>query len=126
VTNKVGRPLKFETPDDLQCAIDAYFKATPFLELTVTGLALSIGTNRQSLINYENIDDYADIIKRAKCRIENSYEISLRKNGRSGDIFALKNFGWRDKQDHEMTGKDGKDLSPQVIIIQGKSTETHS
>jgi hypothetical protein len=38
------------------------------------------------------------LINHAKLRIENSYELSLRKNGRSGDIFALKNFGWSDKK----------------------------
>ena len=32
------------------------------------------------------------------------YEKSLRKDGKTGDIFALKNFGWRDKQEHEHSG----------------------
>ena len=121
---KIGRPLKFETPEDLQCAIDAYIKKTNFEELTVTGLALAIGTNRQVLTDYEKRDDYKDIVKRAKCIIENSYEISLRKNGRSGDIFALKNFGWRDKTDHEHTGPGGKALNPpQIVVITGKGSD---
>jgi hypothetical protein len=39
------------------------------------------------------------MLEMAKMKIEHAYEKSLRKNGRSGDIFALKNFGWTDRMD---------------------------
>lgn len=100
-----GRPLKWSTPEALQIEIDQYFRETSKDEITITGLALALGaSSRQTLINYEEKDEFFDTIKKAKLRIENSYEISLRKNGRSGDIFALKNFDWDDKSETKVTG----------------------
>ena len=93
------RPLKFPTPDDLEQAIENYLSTTEFLDLTVTGLALSIGSSRVVLNDYEKRDGYTEIVQRAKCIIEHSYEVSLRKFGRTGDIFALKNFGWKDRDE---------------------------
>ena len=41
----------------------------------------------------------------ARLRINADYEQSLRKNGRAGDIFALKNLdGWTDQQTIEHKG----------------------
>ena len=94
-----GRPLKFKSPEEMQEKIDAYFKTTPDEEVTITGLALALDTDRQTLINYEKRDEFFDTIKKAKTIVENSYERALRKNGRTGEIFALKNFGWQDKQE---------------------------
>lgn len=93
----VGRPLKFESVEILQTQIDKYFEETPEKRRTITGLALALDTDRQTLINYEKRDQYFDTIKRAKLRVENAYELSLRDKGKIGDIFALKNFGWQDK-----------------------------
>jgi len=36
--------------------------------------------------------------------IENEYEKLLISNNTTGAIFALKNFGWTDKQEHELSG----------------------
>jgi hypothetical protein len=52
-------------------------------------------------MDYQNKDEFSYTIKKAKLRIENAYEKRLIQNGRSGDIFALKNFGWTDKQEIE-------------------------
>lgn len=90
-----GRPLKFETPKDLVKVIDGYLSNTEQEELSVTGLALVVGS-KQLIQDYEKREGYDEVVKRAKLIIENAYEMSLRKNGRSGDIFALKNFGWKD------------------------------
>ena len=43
---------------------------------------------------------------RAKLLIERSYEVSMRVNGRAGDIFGLKNFGWTDKSEVIVKDKD--------------------
>ena len=70
--------------------------------LTITGLAIALGTYRETLMNYQEKDDeFFDTVKKAKQRIENAYEKRLIKYGRSGDIFALKNFNWTDKQEVE-------------------------
>lgn len=103
----MGRPLKFKNVEELQTKIDLYFKKTLREELTITGLALELDTSRRVLCDYEdNRPEFSNAIKKAKTMIENAYEISLRKYGRSGDIFALKNFGWRDKQETDITSGD--------------------
>ena len=104
---KVGKPRKWEKPEELIEVLNKYFEETPVEELTVTGLALATGTSRQLLIDYQKRPEFKDVVNEAKLIIENAYEISLRKYGRSGDIFALKNFGWVDKQEMEQYGKDG-------------------
>lgn len=106
--NKTGRPLKFETVEDLKNQIDLYFHTTPKDEWTITGLALALDTTRQTLINYENKDEFLDTIKRAKLMVENGYEIDLKKSGRTGTIFALKNFDWKDQNSTDITSKGEK------------------
>lgn len=96
-----GRPLKFKTVEELQERIDSYFELTPKEEWTITGLAYHLDTYRQTLLNYEERDEFLDAIKKAKLKVENGYEIDLKKNGRTGTIFALKNFGWQDKTETE-------------------------
>ncbi len=100
---RTGRPLKFNNVEELEEKIQEYFENTPDEELTITGLALALDCDRKTLINYEKRDDFFHTIKKAKTIVENSYERALRKNGRTGDIFALKNFGWTDKQEIEST-----------------------
>ena len=95
--NLGGRPLKYETREDLIKVIENYFDQTKFGEYSVSGLALCIGS-KQLTQDYEKREGYSDIIKEAKLIVENSYELSLRKNGGTHNIFALKNFGWTDKQ----------------------------
>lgn len=99
-----GRPLKFKTVKQMQKQIDAYFDGEIVGEYTITGLALALDTSRTTLMQYEGRDEFIDAIKRAKTRVENDYELALRKNGRAGDIFGLKNFGWKDKLDVDNSG----------------------
>lgn len=117
-----GKPLKFKSPAELQVVMETYFNETPESEWTVTGLALLVGS-KQLLNDYEKRDEYAAIVKEAKLIVENGYEVDLKKHGRSGTIFALKNFDWKDKQETEHTGGitikninygDGADGPPQV------------
>lgn len=118
--------LKFKSPGDLQDKIDKYFNDCdknnkPY---TVTGLCLALDTTRQTLVNYEECFDkdwlkclndnekmaYIDTIKRAKARCENYAEIQLLdpncKKSPIGAIFALKNYGWTDRQEIVTTNKD--------------------
>ena len=98
-----GRPPKWKTPEELQKQIDKYFEDCQANNepLTITGLALALDTYRDVLMDYQNKDEFSNTIKKAKLKIENAYEKRLIQNGRSGDIFALKNFGWTDKQEIE-------------------------
>jgi hypothetical protein len=120
--------IKWEKPEDLQRAIDEYLEETPQEEWTITGLALALDTSRVTLLDYQRKEEFGDIVLRAKLKIENAYELSLRKQGRSGDIFALKNFGWQDKQVREHEGgieitevrrtvvRPGSDASPDMSL----------
>lgn len=104
----VGRPPKWTTVEQLQKDIDAYFADTPKEEWTITGLALALDTSRQTLVDYGHKDEFTDAVKKAKMKVENGYEIDLKKHGRSGTIFALKNFDWRDKQETDITTQGDK------------------
>jgi len=101
---KVGRPLKIETPKQMENILNEYFKTTDENKITITGICLALGLDKSTFYDYEKIEEYKDIVKQARMIVENSYEISLRENGRTGDIFALKNFGWRDKVEYEDSG----------------------
>ena len=117
---KVGRPRKYDNPDDFLKDIEFYLNNTPRDELSVTGLALVIGS-KQLLSDYEKREEFKDIITEAKLIVENSYELSLRKHGRTGDIFALKNFGWSDKTEQDVNqryvNKEGEDLTTEDLKI---------
>jgi len=122
----VGKPLKFKTPEELQQKISDYIEDCnkEGIPLTITGLALALDTNRQTLINYANKDEYAHIVERAKLIIENAYELRLIESGRSGDIFALKNFGWTDKQEVDSNIRlNNQPVDELVNTIQGIKNE---
>jgi hypothetical protein len=118
---KPGRPSKFKTVDDLQSAIDGYFNSCfeinaktgelmqvkPF---TITGLALALDTSRETLLDieygngpYADNSSFSDAIKKAKLRCQNYAEEQMfTAYNPAGPIFALKNYGWKDKQDIEL------------------------
>lgn len=111
-----GRPLKFLTVEDLKASIDEYF-AKPEREWKISGLAVYLDCDTQTLLNYEKKNDgFFATIKRAKTKIESAWEQRLIDRGNGGDIFALKNFGWTDKTEQELYGKDGKDLIPSPLL----------
>lgn len=124
---KVGCPLKFKNKEELETKINEYFSMCDnrtkkvkvkdgIMEMpdprpyTVTGLALHLNTNRQTLINYESRDEFFDTITRAKNKIENFVEESLwTPKIATGIIFNLKNnYEWRDKIETDITTKGDK------------------
>jgi hypothetical protein len=99
----VGRPPFYSTVEDLQIAIDGYFDSYLVMHRerpTITGLALYLGfTSRQAILNYQEKPEFVDAIKKAKLRVEAAYEQAMFSGNAAGPIFALKNFGWTDKQE---------------------------
>lgn len=119
-----GRPLKFQSVEELKIKIDDYFKScwrkkldmfgTPikdketgehvleqFKPFTISGLAVGLNTSRETLMNYEDKGEYFDTIKAAKekCYAYTEESLFVGKNP-SGAIFSLKNnYGWVDKQE---------------------------
>jgi len=152
--NKGGRPLKFKSAKELQQKIDEYFESCfeevwtqdedgkwlPVLDrngnvikrqirpFTITGLALALETTRETLLDYEDRDEFSYTIKAAKQRIENFTEEQLFTNrNTTGVIFNLKNnYGWTDKSevDTNIGNKDGKPFETQSNInLSGLSVE---
>jgi hypothetical protein len=111
--NTGGRPRVFESPEEMVDFIDSYFK-TKHEKLenpTVSGLALYLGfESRQSFYDYEKDPVFSYTIKKARLRMEEWYESNLLTRNATGAIFALKNFGWTDKQeiDHTTNGQEMK------------------
>lgn len=101
-----GRPPLFNSPEQLEKAVDEYIASCPKAELTITGMAMWLGfESRQSFYDYEKREEYSYIIKKARLAVENSYETSLRSQSVTGAIFALKNMGWKDKVETELSGE---------------------
>lgn len=122
--NKGGRPPFYNTKEEMQEKIDAYFEGCKgkLLKIdeivvrdkngipvvvdakppTITGLALALGfTSRQALLNYQAKDEFVDTITRAKSRVECYAEERLYdKEGANGAKFNLANNfeGWKEKQ----------------------------
>ena len=124
-----GRPPKYESKEQIESLIEAYFKKCEGEILrdsddeiildkfgrpvmigarppTVTGLALALGfTNRLSLLNYQGKKEFVNTITRAKSMVEAYAEERLfDRDGSNGARFSLvNNFrGWADKPKTEM------------------------
>lgn len=96
-----GRPPKYKKPEEVKDKCIEYFESCieNKEKITITGLALYLGfASRTSLYDYAEKEEFMYIIKRACLVVENSYE----KNGKTIDIFALKNMGWKDKMETDL------------------------
>lgn len=105
-----GRPPIWDDEDAFDKKVDEYFLQTK--EPTWSGLANYLGfESRQSLEDYKKKEKFSYSIKKALLRIEEKYETKAIYSGNpTGAIFALKNFGWRDKQevDQKTTIQDNR------------------
>ena len=74
--------------------------------ITVTGLALALDTTRETLMNYQEKDEFLATLKKLKSYAEEYAEkqLYIGKNA-AGPIFSLKNFGWTDKTETDITSK---------------------
>lgn len=94
--------LKYKTQEALQEGIDAYFKMCdkekrPY---TISGLALALGVDRRTLVNYSNKDLFFSQIKSAKQKVQAQLEENalMGKGNAVFTIFNLKNnYGWVDR-----------------------------
>lgn len=139
---KVGASPFYDTPEEMQAAIDAYFEecagkvlydgngdpvpdkyGQPIMygvkPLTVTGLALALGFNsRTSLLNYQGKKEFNDTVTRAKAKIEQYAEERLfDKDGANGAKFSLvNNFeGWKEKQQIEADVKNDVTICVELV-----------
>ena len=131
--NKVGRPLKYKTPEEMQKKIDEYFESCyraimvfnkdksqyevvkdnngnivkeQYKPFTITGLANALDLSRRDLLSYNEKDEFRNTVTRAKSIVEQYAEERLfDRDGNRGAIFSLSNNfkGWADKQQTETT-----------------------
>ena len=87
--------------------------------LTITGLALALGFNsRQSLLNYQDKEEFMDTITRAKAIVEEYAESRLfDKDGANGAKFSLANNfeGWKEKQSIEADVKNNVTINVELV-----------
>lgn len=102
--NKGGRPPAYSTPEEMEEAIADYFENCDKNEIlpSMTHLAVALGMHRSKLYEYEKADEFRDTIKTARERVEYRWIQQLATKQATGAIFMLKNFGWSDKQEHEV------------------------
>jgi hypothetical protein len=124
-----GRPPKWKNVEEVQKLIDAYFlsitddKGEYTEPPTITGLAIALGTTRNTLVDYEEKDEFLRTIKEAKSRCEKWVEQNalMGKANATFSIFNLKNnYGWRDKTESEVN------LNVPTPILNGLSSNDSS
>lgn len=93
--------IQYKTPEEFEAKIDEYFDNTPIEKQTRAGLYVHLGMSKQSFANYKNYPNYSQIAEMAITRLEYKYELKLNERGGTEAIFALKQYGWSDKQEVE-------------------------
>lgn len=133
-----GRPPLYETPEELEVLIEEYFSSCeeemwrkeedeegnitwkPVLDrqgnikkmvtrpMTLSGLAVALGVDRKTILNYSKKDAFFHTIKRARAKIENYAEEQLfdkTSKNVAGIIFNLKNnHDWQEKTEVKHEG----------------------
>ena len=116
MSNPIGKPLAFKTVKALDKAVDRYFEEDAYMgegderkyAPTMSGLALSLGVDRRTIVNYSNREEYFPTIKKARLKVEVFLEQRLYGNTVTGVIFNLKNnFDWKDKNEVDNISSDG-------------------
>lgn len=123
-TMETGRPMVFESPEQMQAAISEYFRKCREQNrpMTIEGLSVALEINRRTLLNYEKLPQYKEFFPTVK-KAKETVQADMVERGLSGNnnstlsIFLLKNnYGYEDKYGHEVTpGKILKDISKDQI-----------
>jgi len=116
-----GRPLAFKSVEELQTKIDEYFEycdnktknvhSEKFGDMimpdpepyTMSGLAVALGVDRKTILNYEAKDEYFLTIKNARARVEADLDrrMNTKETFTPGNIFTAKNnFGWKEESNN--------------------------
>lgn len=115
-----GRPRLYNNCLDFAFKCEMYFEECEESKKwpTMSGLAIALGfIERRTLYDYEGYEEFSHIIKKYRLLVEESYENRLAASSPTGAIFALKNMGWKDKQEREITNPDGSLTPPTKIEI---------
>ena len=116
-----GRPLQIKTPEEFAALADAYLAECKSAEKrpTMNGLVLALGmSSRQSLHNYESYPEFVDAVKRARTMVEVEWEQGLTGTNAAGTIFWLKNQGWTDRTEQQISGPNGGPIEVQTVRVE--------
>lgn len=75
-------------------------KSKPY---TISWLCLHLSCDKETIIEYAKLGQFSDTIKNAYLKVQWQYEDRLHGNNPTGAIFALKNFGRKDKTEVEQS-----------------------
>lgn len=128
------RPPKYKTAKELYDKAIEYLENPPVKTMysakgnayhvpvpTITGLCRTLGfASRQSFYDLERNKTFSYTIKVLRLWIEQHYEENLLAGNTTGAIFALKNFGWTDKMEQDITYSE-KQITGTEFIYETKS-----
>lgn len=120
----MGRPLKYNTVEELENAIELYFLRCDDgkIPYTVAGLALALGVSTKTLTNYEHAEGYEPFfhtvkMAKQKCEAQMVENALSNKLNPSVAIFLCKaNYNYSDQQD-----KTGQQTQKVIIEFEGDS-----
>lgn len=98
--NLGGRPRLYETPEQFDAAVMAYYQACVRIKepMTITGMALCLGfCSVQTLYNYGTYEGFLESVSRARLLVEYGYEKNLHGPHSAGSKFALACIGSGDR-----------------------------
>ena len=103
----MARPRLINSPEEMLTKGYEYFDEckTNGNPILITGLALALGlSGREALSEYGRREEFSVAVKELKSVCENYAENKLFSgNNPTGAIFALKNYGWTDKHDVDLS-----------------------
>jgi DNA-packaging protein gp3 len=117
---QVGRPRTIESPEEMLRLGNAYFEECRINDshILITGLAMALGlSGREALSEYGRREEYSVTVKSLKSVCEQYAENKLFGNNPTGPIFALKNYGWTDRTQQELSGPDGGPIQTQEVTV---------
>ena len=115
--NLSGEPPKSEKKSKSSTET-AELTETSFSEpATISGLALYLGFNSMAHFEeYEQNGNFAATLQRARLRIQAMYERRLMQQSPAGAMYALKSFGWDERNENKNGGSNElKTLTIQIM-----------
>ena len=123
MSNPVGRPRKIDSPETFDALVDTYILICQDPDnpkaITLTGMVLALGLcSKDTFYEYEKFPEFTDSVKRARLLVEHEYENRLvAGNNAAAPIFALKNFGWKDKHEVEQSTHHSGGIVNKIELI---------
>lgn len=119
------------SPEEFRHLVEDYlaYQQSAGKPATFSGMALHLGFNSRK--HFEEFGrsnaDYRAAVEYARARIEEMYEERLHGSSPTGAIFALKNYGWSDRQDvFHTSGQTEQPVRIELVsgeIVEGEFTE---